>query len=198
MLPGRATKEYLATIAEARRQGFDIASAATDWSATQKHIATLNGAQQTRLNQSINSLPEMLDKVDALSAKWKGGQFPILNSANLKAAKGGVYGKDVQSVATQLDAQIADVTADLGSVYMGGNSPTDHALGLAAKALSADWSQSTLKDMTTLARNNVQIRSNSIKNTGVAGASASNPYGSQPPVTPNRIYYDAQGNPIQK
>ena len=181
MLPGRATKEYLATLAEARRQGYDLAGAVTDWSATQKHIATLNGAQQTRLQQSINSLPDMLDKVDALSAKWKGGRFPLLNKANLAAAKGGAYGQDVQSVATQLDAQIADVTADLGNVYMGGNSPTDHALGLAAKALSADWSQKTLKDMTDLARNNVQIRSNSIKNTGVAGASATNPYGNQPP-----------------
>lgn len=201
MLPGRATKEYLATIAEARRQGFDIASAATDWTATQKHIATMNGAQQLRLSQAINTLPDMLDKVDTLASKWKGGRFPILNSANLKAAKAGVYGQDVASVANQLDAQIADVTADLGNVYMGGNSPTDHALGLAGKSLSGEWSEKVLHDMTNLARDNVKVRKNSIANTGVAGASATNPYGNQPPApaaAPNRIYYDAQGNPIQK
>jgi hypothetical protein len=176
MMPGRATKEYLATMAEAHRQGYDLQAAVTDWNATQKHISTMNGNQQLKLNQAINALPEMLDKVDALAAQWKGGRFPLLNKANLSLAKNGVYGPDVASVANQLDAQIADVTADLGNVYMGGNSPTDHALGLAAKSLSGSWSEKVLHDMTNLARNNVQIRSNSIKHTGVAGASPTNPY----------------------
>lgn len=176
MLPGRASKEYVATMAEAHRQGYDLQGAVTDWNATQKHIATMNGAQQLRLTQAINSLPEMLDSVDSLASKWKGGQFPILNKANLAAAKAGAYGRDVASVANQLDAQIADVTADLGVVYMGGNSPTDHALGLAGKSLSGSWDEKVLHDMVKLAKKNVGIRSNSVKNTGVSGASANNPY----------------------
>lgn len=182
LLPGRASKEYITTLAVAKRHGFDLAGAATDWMATQKHIATMNGAQQLRLNQSINALPEMLDSVEALSSQWNGGRFPILNRANLTAAKNGVYGQEVASVATRLEAQIADVTADLGNVYMGGNSPTDHALGLAGKSLGGDWSEKVLKDAIVLARNNVKIRSNSIRNTGVAGASADNPYA--PPPAP--------------
>lgn len=195
ILPGRATKEYLATLAEAHRQGYDLQAAVTDWNATQKHIATLNGAQQLRLNQSINQLPELLDSVDALAAKWKGGRFPLLNKANLALAKGGAYGSDVASVANQLDAQIADVTADLGNVYMGGNSPTDHALSLASKSLSGDWDQKVLHDMVTLARKNVVIRHNSIKNTGVQGASPDNPYApkTDEPVTP-----PAAKNPFRK
>jgi hypothetical protein len=136
----------------------------------------LNSGQQLRLNQSINALPEMLDSVDTLAAKWKGGSFPMLNKANLALAKGGAYGKEAASIANQLDAQIADVTADLGNVYMGGNSPTDHALGLASKSLSGDWDEKVLHDMTAMARKNVQIRQNSIRNTGVAGASENNMY----------------------
>lgn len=176
MMPGRATKEYLATMAEAHRQGYDLQAAVTDWNATQKHVATLNGQQQTRLNQSINALPDLLDTVDALASKWKGGQFPVLNKANLALAKNGAYGDDVATVARQLDSQIADVTADLGNVYMGGNSPTDQSLALAGKSLSGDWSEKVLHDMVTLARNNVTIRQNSIRNTGVQGASPDNPY----------------------
>jgi hypothetical protein len=183
LLPGRASKEYVELMAEAHRQGFDLAGAATDWMATQKHIASLNSNQQLRLNQAINQLPELLDSIDGLAAKWKGGRFPILNRANLALAKGGVYGPEVASVANQLDAQIADVTGDLGAVYMGGNSPTDHALGLAQKALSTDWDQKVLTDMTALARKNVQTRKHSINNTGVAGASAENPY-APPPAAP--------------
>lgn len=184
LLPGRASKEYTAMLAEAHRHGYDLAGAATDWVATQKHIATMNGAQQLRLNQAINALPDMLDKVDALASQWKGGRFPVLNKANLALAINGTYGPAVASVATQLDAQIADVTADLGNVYMGGNSPTDHALGLAAKSLKAEWDQKVLHDMVKLAKGNVTIRRNSINNTGVQGASPDNPYGQQAPAAP--------------
>lgn len=180
-LPGRASKEYIAMMAEAKRQGYDLATAATDWLATQKHVATMNGSQQTRLNQSINALPDMLDKVDELAAKWKGGKFPILNRVNLAGAKNGVYGKEAASIATQLDSQIADVVADLGNVYMGGNSPTDHALELAGKSLKADWDEKVLHDLTTLARSNVTIRRNSIRNTGVQGASENNAYAPKVP-----------------
>lgn len=164
------------------QQGYNKAQAVTDWKATQRHIASMNGPQQLRLNQAINSLPDMLDTVEALSAKWKGGRFPLLNKANLAAAKNGIYGPEVASVATQLEGQIADVVADLGNVYMGGNSPTDHAIGLASKSLSGEWDAKVLKDMIALAKKNVTVRRNSIANTGVSGASADNPYAT--PVVP--------------
>ncbi len=197
-LPGRASKEYVALIAEARRQNFDLAKANLDWTATTKHIATLNNAQQTRLNQAINQLPDLLDSVDRLASQWKGGRFPILNRANLALAKNGAYGEDVASVARKLDQQIADVNADLGVVYMGGNSPTDHALQLAKTALGSDWSEKVLHDMVNLARQNVQIRQNSIRNTGVQGASPTNPY-APPSVGPVEEWVrDKNGKLVKK
>jgi hypothetical protein len=192
-LPGRASKDYTKTLAEAHRQGYDLATAATDWTATQKHIQTMNGAQQLRLNQAVNQLPELLDSVDGLASKWKAGKFPALNNLTLKAAKGGVLGPEAATIANQLDAQIADVTADLGNVYMGGNSPTDHALQLAGKSLSADWDEKVLHDMVTLAKQNVQIRQNSIKHTGVSGASAGNPYGNQPAASGGTVMLQPPG-----
>lgn len=188
---GAAVDSYLAT------KGYNKAQAVTDWKATQRHIATMNGSQQLRLNQSINALPEMLDSVDALAAKWNGGRFAILNSANLALAKNGVYGPEAASIANQLTSQIADVTADLGNVYMGGNSPTDHALSLAGQSLKGEWDAKVLKDMVALARKNVTIRKNSIANTGVAGASAGNPYEpDRTPQGPARVYYDDNGNKV--
>jgi hypothetical protein len=116
----------------------------------------------------------------------------LLNKANLALAKGGAYGKDAAAIANSLSTQIADVRADLASVYMGGNSPTDQAFQLAKTSLDEDWDQSVLKKMTALARSNVQIRQNSIRNTGVAGASQNNPYASQvpaaaPPAAPSAV-----------
>jgi hypothetical protein len=195
---GRSVQGAVATALA--KNGYSLASAVTDWNATQKHIASMNGAQQLRLNQAVNQLPEMLDTVESLSSQWKGGKFPILNKANLALAKGGAYGSDVASVATQLDTMIADITADLGTVYMGGNSPTDHGLSLAGKNLSSDWDEKVLKDAIELARKNVRTRQNSIRSTGVAGASDTNPYatpasgrGAAPPPTSKQ-----SGNPFRK
>lgn len=175
-LPGRATKEYLALLAEAQRRGFNLAGAATDWQATQKHVATLNGNQQTRLRQAISTASQSLDVIDDLAKQWDAGKYPVLNNVTLKLAKNGALGQKAASIATQLDGQITDVTSELGNVYMGGNSPTDQALALAKKNLSANWSKDVLLKMTDLARQNLKIRDNSMKNVGVAGASDQNPY----------------------
>lgn len=193
-LPGRASKEYSAIMAEAHRQHYNLAEAASDWTATQKHLATLNGAQQTRLRQAIGTATDSLDVIQSLADKWKGGRFPVLNKANLAAAKNGVYGKDAASIATQLEGQITDVTAELANVYMGGNSPTDHALKLAEKNLRADWDLKVLTDMIGLARTNLNIRSNSILHSGAITSSSQ-----QAPATPAALpqwTVDASGHII--
>lgn len=158
------------------KKGYNLATANLDWQATQKHLSTLNGAQQTRMAQAVDNAAHSLDVIDSLAEQWKGGKFPILNRANLALAKSGAKGPEAQKIAVQLEAQISDVTSELGNVYMGGNSPTDHALQLAGKNLSADWSEGTLRAMTTLARTNLQIRMNSMRNIGPAGTTANNPY----------------------
>jgi hypothetical protein len=112
-----------------------------------------------RLNQAVNALPDLLDSVDTLAGQWKANaHLPILNRASLAAAKAGAYGKDAASLANQLETQIADVVGDLGTVYMGGNSPTDQALKLAGTALKSEWDQKVLHDMVGLAKKNVTIR----------------------------------------
>lgn len=169
------------------KRGYDLAAAQTDWNATQAHIRTMNGPQQLRLNQAVNALPEMLDSVEDLARQWKAGRFKPLNKLTLKAAINGGLGREAASIATRLDQQIADVVADLGNVYMGGNSPTDHAIALASRSLQADWDEKTLLDNISQTRKNVQIRRNSINSTGVQGASATNPY------TPDTGPYDPLG-----
>lgn len=181
-LPGRASKDYTAIMAEAHRQGYDLAKAAQDWQAQQKYLATLNGAQQTRLRQAIRFTTDSLDVIDDLNTQWKGGRFPMLNKANLALAKNGALGKEAQAIATKLDAQIADLVSELGTVYKGGNSSTDESLKLAAKNLSADWSQSQLASAVDLARQNLKIRANSMNALGAVQA----PGGAAPAAIPTQ------------
>lgn len=183
--------------AELAKQGYNLTTANLDWEATKKHLATLNGAQQTRIRQAISTASDSLDVIQTLADQWKGGRFPILNKGNLIAAKNGLYGQDVASVATKLDGQITDVVSELANVYMGGNSPTDHAMKLAEKNLNAEWDQKVLTDMIALARTNLKIRANSISNSGavLSGGQSTSP-AAAPPV--EHWGFDDKGNLVKK
>lgn len=150
------------------RQGYNLTQATQDWTATTKLLATMNGAQQTRLRQAVGQVKESLPLVQELADKWEAGRFPILNKANRILAKNGALGPEAQSIATQLEAEIADITSELGTVYKGGNSSTDESLKLAATQLSADWSPKQLKDAIALAQKNITYRENSLR-LGTAG-----------------------------
>jgi len=164
--------------AELARRGVPIAQMETDWKATQKYVSTLNGPQQTRLRQAISSASDMADKVDSLYQEYHSlvgdAGMKVFNKAGLAAAKN-LPGR-AGAVATALDAQISDLTADLGNVYMGGNSPTDHALGLAGKNLSSDWNRQTFEEGLKQIHANIKIRQNSITHGAPAGLSGDTNY----------------------
>jgi hypothetical protein len=155
--------------AELAKQGFDLSRANEDWTATQRHLASLNGPQQLRLRQAVDFASQSTDLVDELAAQWNNGQFPVLNAANLAAAKQGLYGQAAASLATRLGASIADLTSELGTVYKGGNSSTDETLRLASQNLNQNWSTKTIHDATDQIRKTLVYRQNSLKNIGVAG-----------------------------
>ncbi len=68
-LPSRASREYIALTAEAKRQGFDLSKANEDWVATQRYLSTLNGQQQVRLRQAVSFARESLPLVEDLATK---------------------------------------------------------------------------------------------------------------------------------
>ncbi len=168
--------------AELARRGVPIAKMETDWKATQKYMSSLNSTQQVRLRQAIDTASDSLDKIDGLYGEWQKlaptTGFKVWNRATLGAAKQ-LPGR-AGAVATALDAQIADLTSELGNVYMGGNSPTDHSLSLAGKNLSSEWNKETFEEALKQARANIGIRKNSITHGAPAGVSADSTYTPKP------------------
>lgn len=154
-------------------QGYDLAAAQLDFDATKKHYASMNSTQQLRLEQATAMVEQSLPMVESLADQWNAGGFPTLNSAQLTLALEGALGPEANSIATQLKAQIDDVTSELGTVYKGGNSSTDESLKLAKSQLSADWSEQTLRDAIALIKTNIQYRKNSIAQAKVAGVDSS-------------------------
>lgn len=162
------------------RKGYDLTRAQQDYNATTRLLNTLNGPQQTRLRQAAQTAYDSLDIIESLNQQLTPliprSRFPVFNKQALSAARNGLLGPEAQTVATQLAAQISDLTSELGNVYMGGNSPTDHSLSLAAKNLSGEWTEKQLKDAIELARKNLQIRLNSIALVQPVGGRVENPY----------------------
>lgn len=155
--------------AQLAKDGYDLTGATQDWTATQKYLATLNGAAQVRLRQAVQFAYESLPLVEDLSSQWNRSSFPALNATQLTAAKQGLLGSEAQNIATQLDSQIRDMQSELATVYKGGNSSTDTGLQQASEMLNANWSASQLQSAIGLIRKNLGIRINSINNAGVAG-----------------------------
>lgn len=182
--------------AELMKQGFNLTQANQDWKATQRYLATLNGSQQVLFQQRVRSAGEMLNNVDQLYKQWQQTGLPsgykAYNRAALQAAKNlpGQAGATAQA----LDTQIAELTADLATVYMGGSSPSDKGIGLAHEVLSGDWNEETFAKALQQARTNVAIRINSVRNGTPTGVSANSPY-IPTPAAPPATDQGGGGNP---
>jgi hypothetical protein len=151
---------------EMQKRGFNLTNAQLDYQAVQKHIASLNSGQQLRLRQTIQTATESLPNIENLYREWQQlaplNGVKAFNKAELTAAKN-LPGR-MGAVAQALDGDIADLTSELGNIYMGGNSPTDKALGLAHENLSANWNQETFEEALRQVHKNIGYRYNSIQN----------------------------------
>lgn len=169
--------------AELDRRGYDLAKAQLDWKATNSWISSQNAQAQLRIRQATEFAFESLDLIDQLNdnlstklGSARSEKYPRWNKAALAAAREGLLGKESQQAANNLEIQIADLQAEIATVYKGGNSPTDIGLKRAQDILSGNWTRETLKSAVELSRTNLKYRLNSIRNTGVAGATGTNKY----------------------
>jgi hypothetical protein len=171
-------RDRTAIAAGLHKAGYNQALAQQDYKATQRHLATLNGNQQTRIRQAIeftsDSIPQIEAAYDRLAAETPRAGFKILNKAVMAAMK--QLPGEAGSAAQQLDSLMADFTSELGTVYKGGNSSTDESLALAAKNLSGDWNDQTFRDALARIKQSIGIRRNSLNAIGTVGVQGNSPY----------------------
>lgn len=163
--------------AELSRRKVNVARLQTDWNAIQKNVAALNSTQQTRLRQAINKASESLSNIEGLYDEWTqlaGSNFSVFNKGALAASKQ-MPGR-AGEVARALEMNIADLTAELGAAYMGGNTPTEHALELAGKNLAADWGPGQFREAVKQARKNLAFATNAITSSTPLGVGEDSPY----------------------
>lgn len=165
--------------AELARKGYNLTTANEDWTAMQKYLASANSVGQLRLTQQIDTVDHSLDLTETLAKEWKSGGFGPLSRARLKLAEEGAYGAKAQSLSSRLNAQVADVVAELAGVYRGGNTSTDKTIDLATNNLKAEWGEKAFVDSIAQIRLNLGYRRNAIRSGGpITTTGTTNRYGS--------------------
>jgi hypothetical protein len=164
--------------ADLARSDYNQAQATTEWKAVQRWMASANSSQQLRLRQNMAKIVPHTKVIENLygqleKEKLPGG-FKLWNRAALAAAAN-ISGK-TGALATNIQGQINDLAAELGSIYMGGNTPVEKALEMAASNLHSEWNPETFHMAMDLIRKNVVMRDNAVKYTGPAGFSGTSQY----------------------
>lgn len=170
---------------------YDLTSATEDWNAVTKWQTTVDSATFQRAivaadsaQQYINggTLPDgtVSPGMRNLAAQWhETNPVQALNAANVTAALNGAYGQSMQNIAQQMTTQLADLQADMASVYRYGLSSTDSSMENAGATLSTNWDEGQLDSSLDIISQNLQVRINSLKNPGnalSASGDSSNPY----------------------
>jgi hypothetical protein len=173
----RPTQYMIQLEAALQKNGVNLTSLSEDYIATQAFLKTANNSQQVRLKQAIGSVQQGVTKLQSDADAWNAGGFAPLNAANITAAASGAYGQQAQQLAVDFQQQSTIIQDELGQTFMGGNSPTDKALGLAGQVLSTNWSADTFNSAIQQLQENLGFRLNAINTVSVGGlGGATNPY----------------------
>lgn len=157
---------------------FDMRTALMDQRAIDGWYKSLNSNQSVAMRRSaiaatgtLDLISEQIDKVERMVGSTN---INKLNSLTRGAMRNfGVGGPEVQKELQLLNNLISDVTLEMPNVMSGGYAPTDAQLKKAASTFSGDWNWKVLKASTDLAKRMMQIRYNSIMQSGAP--SVSNP-----------------------
>jgi hypothetical protein len=173
----RPTQYMIQLEAALQKNGVNLLQLSQEYTATQTYIKTSNTPQQVRLKQAISSVQQGVTKLKSDADAWNAGGFAPFNAANLAAASIGAYGQAAQQLAVDFTQQSTIIQDELGQTFMGGNSPTDKALGLAGQVLSTNWSAQTFDGAVQQLQENLGFRLNAIDSVQVGGlGGAANPY----------------------
>jgi hypothetical protein len=160
------------------RRGIDASELTLNFEAEKKAISSLNSTQQVRLRQTMTTLDHSLEKLEEVYARWQkvgpASGFRKFNKAALTAAQ--QVGGEAGATAQELVTLINDMVAETANVYMGGNSPTDHALKLAGENLKAEWNEATFTRLLELMRTQLKFRRQAMDEIRASGTRGENPY----------------------
>lgn len=162
--------------AQLEKDGFDLTKATQDWNAITKWQNTVDSATFQRAIVAADSAKQYITNLRNLNDKWnETNPLAPLDYAHFQLALSGALGQENQNTAQQVSTQIADLQADMASVYRYGLSSTDSSLENASKTLSENWNNGRLTASLDVIEPNLQVRINSLKSPSNALSASGTP-----------------------
>jgi hypothetical protein len=168
-------RDRTAIASNAQRAGLNLNKMMGEYNAVQKYIQTANGPQQLRLRQAISSVRESINNLKGINEEFKRTGWTPANKAELMLALSGTD-SEKRDIASRYVTQLNVIVDEMGTVFMGGNSPTDRALLLAKEILNKNYGKKQLDSVLDEVDKNLQYRSNAIDSVGpqVIGGESTN------------------------
>lgn len=150
-------KSYLAD------KGFNLSKAQADWTSTSQFAKSLNGPQQLRLNQALNSVESSLPILQDISEHFKRTGWTPANNVELKLAMSGTD-PTKRDIATKYITQMNVMKDELAQAFMSGGVPTDGAFKMADDILNPVYGVNQLDAGIQQLGLNLKVRRNAISN----------------------------------
>jgi hypothetical protein len=151
------------------QKGLDLKQLALDYQAEQSFVKSINSTQQLRLRQLIPSVLNGIDDLDKLNEDFKRTGIKAFNKASLEYYANGGGSKEQQQIAQKFTSQMTVLADEMGSIFMGGNTPTDRSLDMAQKLFRGDFNDTALKASNEQVKRNLGYRANAIESVSAVG-----------------------------
>jgi hypothetical protein len=148
---------------ELAKKGLDLKQLSLDYQAEQSFIKSINSTQQVRLRQLIPSVLSGIDDLDSLNDQFKRTGVKAFNKATVEYFANGGGTKEQQEIAQKFVSQMTVLADEMGSIFMGGNTPTDRSLNMAQQLFKGDFNDTALKASNEQVKRNLGYRQNAIE-----------------------------------
>lgn len=153
------------------KKGVNLAKLRMDWAATTRQISSLNGPQQERLRQALQSTRGGLGRLLELNQQLDKFGFNPANAVLIDVAKTGFtldkkqvgkLSQEQQNVLTEYLTQLTLLKDELAQVFQGGYAPTQNAFELTKEVLNSSYNKTMMEKAVKNIDYNLNLRENAV------------------------------------
>ena len=164
-----ARRDLTTVAGKLAKRGLDLKQLALDYQAEQSFIKSINSTQQVRLRQLIPSVTQGIGELDNLNEEFKRTGVKAFNKATMEYYANGGGTKKQQELSQKFISQMTVLADEMGSIFMGGNTPTDRSLDMAQKLFRGDFNDTAVKAANEQVKRNLGYRANAIESVSAIG-----------------------------
>lgn len=161
-------RQFLAAM---QRHGVNPAKLRTNWNAAQQYYKTQNTRPFIMLRTQIDNAVAMIDKYEELSEELNqlvpDYKVTGVNRIMRNLEKQGMANNDAGRIIQQMQSIAPGLKTEIANVYMGGGTPTDHAMRLAENFVDPNLNYNLRRAQIEVNRFEIGVRKHALSTAGM-------------------------------